>query len=226
MSRQQRTRAFSLRSYPYAEADRVVVFLTEDEGVLRGVAKGSRKMQSRIAGSLEPLALVSLMYVEKPGRELAVVTGCEAERSLYGLPWNIERATTVGLVVELTLAFCAERDPSPAQFRLLDLLQRALLAGVNPGLAARYAELFTLKLAGLLPLLTEVRDRGARDLMLRLLRTNLLDRRLGRVERGDLHHLGTFLRGRIVSALGRGLKAYRFLDQIGNAKPSVETRSD
>ncbi len=208
----QRARAFSLRSYNYGEADRVVLFFTEELGLLRGIAKGSRKLRSRIAGALEPLTLVKLMFVEKAGRELAVVTGCEAVRSLFAATDSVEVAGAAGVIVELTAEFHRDRDPNPAQFRLLELAQKALLAGVEPGLVMHYAELFTLKLAGILPPVSTIKQEGARGLMSALLRTNLLEYSLPKAEAGDLDELGRFLRKRVTEALGKRLKAYRFLD--------------
>ena len=213
MSR-QRARAFTLRSYNYGEADRVVLFFTEELGLLRGIAKGSRKLRSRIAGALEPLTLVKLMFVEKAGRELAVVTGCEAVRSLFAATTNVELAGVAGVIVELTAEFHPDRDPNPAQFRLLELVQKALLAGVEPKLVMRYTELFTLKLAGILPPPEALRHEGARGLMSALLRTNLLEYSLPEAEAGDLEELGRFLRKRVTEALGKRLKAYRFLDGL------------
>ena len=43
-----------LRSYPFGEADRVVVLLSPNHGKLRTVAKGVRKTKSRFGGRLEP----------------------------------------------------------------------------------------------------------------------------------------------------------------------------
>lgn len=37
------TEAIVLRSYNLAEADRIVIFLTHDAGVVRGVAKGAKR---------------------------------------------------------------------------------------------------------------------------------------------------------------------------------------
>ena len=221
MSVTQRARAFTLRSYPYGEADRVVLFFTEEFGLLRGIAKGSRKLRSRIAGALEPLTLVKLMFVEKAGRELAVVTGCEAVRSLFAATDSVEVAATVGVIAELTTEFHRDRDPNPAQFRLLELAQKALLAGVEPSLVMHYAELFTLKLAGLLPPSSTLKHEGARGLMSALLRTNLLEYKLPKAKAGDMDKLGRFLRDQVTEALGKRLKAYRFLDGVKSPQQST-----
>ena len=62
--------ALILRTYKLGEADRIVVFLTEDRGKKRGVAKGARRPRSRFVGALEPLTHVHVAYFEKEHREL------------------------------------------------------------------------------------------------------------------------------------------------------------
>lgn len=219
--------AFVLRSYPFGEADRVVLFFTEEFGLLRGVAKGSRKLKSRISGALEPLTLVNLMFVDNPASELAVVTGCEAVRSLYGAleaslpagkprPSMLDTLAVIGVLAELTAALHGDRDPNPAHFRLLDLAQRALIGGLDPRLVMLYFELFSLKLAGILKPPENLRSPAARELMRSLLRLNLLNDPLPTFEQDALVELGNDLRNQIGGAVGRKLKAYRFIDEINN----------
>lgn len=214
MSTTNKDRAFVLRSYPYGEADRVVVFFTENFGIVRGIAKGSRKLKSRIGGALEQMTLVNLRFVEKPGRELVVVTGCESIRSLFGSATDLDAAAAAGVISELTLEFHPERDPNPSQFRLLELAQKSLLAKINPLLVMHYVELFTLKLAGVLPPADRFHPSAARELMSTLLRTNLIDDPLPKINEESLQRLGKFLRKQITSALGKTLKAYSFLDDL------------
>ena len=219
--------AFVLRSYPFGEADRVVLFFTEEFGLLRGVAKGSRKLKSRISGALEPLTLVNLMFVDNPASELAVVTGCEAVRSLYGAleaslpagkprPSMLDTLAVIGVLAELTAALHGDRDPNPAHFRLLDLAQRALIGGLDPRLVMLYFELFSLKLAGILKPPENLRSPAAAELMRSLLRLNLLNDPLPTFEQDALVELGNDLRNQIGGAVGRKLKAYRFIDEINN----------
>ena len=55
-SRLYRDAAVVLRTYRLGESDRIVVFLTENHGKVRAVAKGIRKTRSRFGGRLEPLS--------------------------------------------------------------------------------------------------------------------------------------------------------------------------
>ncbi len=61
-----------LRSFPFGEADRVVVMLSPNRGKVRAVAHGVRKTKSRFGGRLEPFTHVDLVLYE--GRGLDTVT--------------------------------------------------------------------------------------------------------------------------------------------------------
>ena len=64
-----------LRTIRLGEADRIVTLLTEEHGKVRAVAKGVRKVKSRIGARLEPLTHVDVMCWR--GRELDVVSQVE-----------------------------------------------------------------------------------------------------------------------------------------------------
>src|SRR5436305_6498573 len=73
--------ALVLRTYKLGESDRIVVFLTEDRGKKRGVAKGARRPKSKFVGALEPLTRVRVAYFEKERRELVGMNYAEPARS-------------------------------------------------------------------------------------------------------------------------------------------------
>ena len=56
--------AIVLRTYDLAEADKIVVCLTREAGVVRAVARGARRLKSRFGGGLEPFTLIRLSYYD------------------------------------------------------------------------------------------------------------------------------------------------------------------
>ncbi|HBR56430.1 MAG TPA: DNA repair protein RecO, partial [Blastocatellia bacterium] len=48
--------SFVLKSYSLAEADRIVVFYTRNYGIVRGVAKGAKRLNSKFGSTLEPFS--------------------------------------------------------------------------------------------------------------------------------------------------------------------------
>ena len=79
------TEAIVLRSYNLAEADRIVLCFTREAGLIRGVAKGARRMKSRFGAGLEPFTVVRLEFREKENRELVTITGVEIIKSHFCL---------------------------------------------------------------------------------------------------------------------------------------------
>ena len=73
--------ALILRTYRYGEADRIVVFLTEDRGKRRGVAKNATKSRRRFGGALEPMTRGRVTYVERENRELVRLDRIELRES-------------------------------------------------------------------------------------------------------------------------------------------------
>jgi len=64
------TESIILKSYNLAEADKIVVFLSEDHGMIRGVAKGAKRLKSKFGSGLEPFSIVRITYKQKESVEL------------------------------------------------------------------------------------------------------------------------------------------------------------
>src|SRR5688500_9871184 len=77
------TESLVLKSYNLAEADRIVVFFTREHGVVRGVAKGAKRLKSRFGSSLEPFSTVNLEFFQKEDRELVSIQRVELIRSCF-----------------------------------------------------------------------------------------------------------------------------------------------
>ena len=77
--------ALILRTYRYGEADRIVVFLTEDRGKKRGVAKNASASRRRFGAALEPLTRGRVTYVERENRELVRLDRIEPRETMLGV---------------------------------------------------------------------------------------------------------------------------------------------
>jgi len=147
-----------LRSFPFGEADRVVVILSPNHGKLRTVAKGIRKTKSRFGGRLEPFTHVDLVLYE--GRNLDTVTQVSIIETFPHLRGDLDRVMAAGTMVEAVDAVASEGEPS---LRLFLLLQRGLRA-LEQGESSRdLVTAFLLKLAeviGLAPSLDSCASCG------------------------------------------------------------------
>ena len=155
-----------LRSQPLGESDRIVTFLTRSVGKVRAVAKGARRSKRRFGSNLEPLSRVRLSYFEREGSDLARIEAADLLESFYRLQEDPERAAVLACMAEVADAFAREQQEDEAYFRLLHAVLRAVREGLGLDQAARYFEIWTLRLHGVLPSLSSCarcgRDLGAR----------------------------------------------------------------
>jgi DNA repair protein RecO (recombination protein O) len=116
-----------LRSYPFGEADRVVVLLSPNHGKIRTVAKGIRKTKSRFGGRLEPFTHVDLVLYE--GRNLDTITQVAVIEPFPRLRASLDAVVAAGTMVETADAVAQEDEASMRLFLLLHRGLRALEAG-------------------------------------------------------------------------------------------------
>lgn len=143
--------AIILKTYPFAEADRIVAFFSRDHGKVRGVANGARKMKNRFGASLEPLAHSRIQFFQKENRDLVRIQSAEILDSPMGLFADYERAVLAGHLIELMDGFLPEHQPHDAVFRLIRTTLIAMEAGCPLDVAACYFEVWMLRLAGVFP---------------------------------------------------------------------------
>ncbi len=148
------TEAIILRTYKLAEADKIAVCLTREAGIIRGVARGARRLKSRFGASLEPFTLVDLSYFEKEGRELVSFTRTEILRSYFSLAQQPESIAALEYMSELAIEFAPPHQPDEKLFRMVRACVEALAeAPANFSQIIRYYETWMLKLSGFLPAL-------------------------------------------------------------------------
>ncbi|MDT7542846.1 MAG: repair protein RecO [Acidobacteriota bacterium] len=146
------TEAIVLRNLKLGEADKIIVALTKQEGVVRGVAKGARKLKSRYGASLEPFTIIRLTFFEKEMRELVSIGEAEIVKSYFDLTRNDSIFTTLEHVAGLIMEFAPLRSPDERFFRMFKACLEALEE--EPGRVqeiALYSEIWTLRLSGFLP---------------------------------------------------------------------------
>ncbi len=149
--RPNRTEAIILHTFPARERDKLVVFLTPDHGKRKGFAYGARSMKSRFGASLEPLAKVRIGFVERESDEVVRIESVDLVRSLFPAQQNLGASVAATYIAETVDTFAQASDPSELIYRLLDRTSEALLAGSHPLAVVAYAEIWMLRLTGILP---------------------------------------------------------------------------
>ncbi len=154
-----------LRSFPFGEADRVVVMLSPNHGKLRTVAKGVRKTKSRFGGRLEPFTHVDVVLYE--GRNLDTITQVSVIEAFPRLRADLDKVVTAGTLVEVADVVAQEQESA---VRLFLLLQRGLRAldrsGLHPDLLTAYL-VKAAEVIGLAPALDRCAGCGRTDRLVR-----------------------------------------------------------
>jgi DNA repair protein RecO (recombination protein O) len=146
------TEAIVLRTYKLAEADKITVFFAQNSGVMRGVARGARRLKSKFGAALEPFTLVSLSYFEKEGQELVSIRQADILRSYFELSNNTEVVVALEYIGGLILEFAPPHEPNEKIFRMIRASLEAIAhAPQNLRHITRYCEVWLLKLSGFLP---------------------------------------------------------------------------
>ena len=129
-----------LRTYKLGESDRIVVFITADNGKVRAVAKGVRKTKSKFGARLEPMSHVRLQLYR--GRELDIVTQAESVEPLAPMLSSLDRASQGLAVIEAVDQLSLEREPNVQLYRMLVGVLRTIATSPSPlNVAAFYWKL-------------------------------------------------------------------------------------
>lgn len=145
------TEAIVLHTHKLADADKIVVSLTERAGLVRGVARGARRLKSRFGASLEPFTLINLTFFEKETRELVTIKNAEIIRSYFGAAGDSDTVAALEQLVELVREFAPPNQADERLFRMLRACIEALAGGVESAPVFTYCELWVLRLTGFLP---------------------------------------------------------------------------
>ena len=151
--------ALVLRTYRYGEADQIVVFLTEDRGKKRGVAKNATKSRRRFGGGLESLSRGQAAYVEYETRELVRLDRIETRLSPFRAASGRDTDAAAHVLghaayfAELLDEWAPDNAANERLFRLGAAVAEAMCAGGSVDALARYFEYWLLRLEGVYPAL-------------------------------------------------------------------------
>ncbi len=152
-----------LHTYRLGEADRIIVFLTEQHGKVRAVAKGVRRTKSKFGARLEPLTHVDLLLWQGRG-DLDIVNQVEVLDTFRAVREDLSRLPKGMALIEVTDQMAQERHPDPRLYAMLVGALRTLCdQGIDPTLLAPAFFLKALVLEGAAPVLEGCASCGEPD---------------------------------------------------------------
>ncbi len=118
MSRTYKATGINLKSMPMGESDRLLTILTREFGLVRAVAMGARKHNSRLGGRSE-LFVVNELLIAK-GRSLDKVAQAETLESYPRLGQDLKKLIASQYLAELCLSQALSDQPQEDLFSLLN----------------------------------------------------------------------------------------------------------
>lgn len=141
--------AVVLRHSDWGEADRLLVLYSREQGKLRAVAKGVRRLRSRKAGHLQPFTRVALLLAR--GRDLWIVTQAETVEAYLALRDDLLRTGYAAYAVELLDRFTYEDGENRRLYQMLTETLRRIANEEDAFCAIRYYEIQLLDVLGYRP---------------------------------------------------------------------------
>jgi DNA repair protein RecO (recombination protein O) len=146
------TEALVLRTYNLAEADKIVVCLSRSAGLIRGVAKGCRKLRNRFGAALEPFTLINLSYYQKEHQELVSLRQTDILKSHFNLSSDASILTGLAYMGELLIEFSPPHQANDKLFRMATACLEAIdQTPTDLQSILRYFEVWLLRIEGFLP---------------------------------------------------------------------------
>jgi DNA repair protein RecO (recombination protein O) len=146
------TESLVLKTYDLAEADRIVLLFSRDHGVVRGVAKGAKRLKSRFGSGLEPFSVVRVTFFQKEVLELVSIQNVELIESYFSSASDPRFLEKFAYLVEILVGIVPPHDPNEVLYRMIRAcVQAAAESHGRLDAVALYFEIWLLKLTGYLP---------------------------------------------------------------------------
>jgi len=118
------TQAIVLSRTDYGEADRILTFLTPDQGKVSAIAKGVRKQKSKLAGGIELFSVSEISYIVGR-RDISTLISTRLIKHYGRIVKDIDR-TNVAYELIKTINKATEDKPEESYFNLLQTLLESL----------------------------------------------------------------------------------------------------
>ena len=114
-----KTRAIVLKSINLSESDRIITFMTENNGKVKCIAKGARKIKNRFWGALEPMSLIHLIYFGKENQSLFRLNHTDIIESFHTIRDDFSKLYTGVYFIDLIDSLILEGHRERKIFSLL-----------------------------------------------------------------------------------------------------------
>ncbi|MFQ6002216.1 MAG: DNA repair protein RecO [Candidatus Zixiibacteriota bacterium] len=113
-----KTEAIVLKGLKFGDTSKIVTLYTKDYGKIKVMAKGIRKPQSRLAGTLETFFHIHIVFYKKLTTEIYLLSQSEIIRPFLKIPKGFSRYAFASGALELLDKLITGEEPNPEIFDL------------------------------------------------------------------------------------------------------------
>ena len=121
--------AVCVRHWDWSETSQTVSLMTREHGMIRCLAKGSKRERSAFSGGLEIATMGHMVAIIKPSSELALLTAWDLIEPMYLIRQSLDRYHASMFVIDLVPRLINDHDPHPL---IYDALIETLNAIASP----------------------------------------------------------------------------------------------
>ncbi len=131
--------AVCVRHWDWSETSQTVSLMTREHGLIRCIAKGSKREKSAFSGGLEIATMGHMVAIVKPNADLVLLTAWDLIEPMYLMRHSLERFHACMFVIDLIPCLINDHDPHP---RIYDALFDSLKALGSPKTCATSHEMY------------------------------------------------------------------------------------
>lgn len=151
----RKTEAIVLRSRNWSKTSKIVTFYTSLSGKVQGLAKGAMRPKNKFGSSLESFSVSTLIFYEKEGRNLQIISDCTLRESFQEIREDLTKMAYASYFVELVDKGVKGKEEARGLFKLLFDFLNLLQAGKDAKLVAHAFEIHLLRILGYRPHLSK-----------------------------------------------------------------------
>ncbi len=111
-----RDTAVVIRRWDYSETSVTVSLFTREHGVIRGIAKGAKRVKGAFSGGMDLLTAGQVVAIVKPGRELSTLTSWSLAETFPHLRRSLAANRAAIYMCDLVHHLLRDHEPIPRAF--------------------------------------------------------------------------------------------------------------
>ncbi|MEN8154699.1 MAG: DNA repair protein RecO [Acidobacteriota bacterium] len=143
-------RAFSLGTSPFNEQDKLVHLLTEDKGIIKGVAPGSLKGKNRFGPIFELFTEGNFFFYRKEDRDFVTFSKGDIIKSYFETVSNPSNVFYFYFISEIITKFVPSDFRTRRVYNLVKTILENSEKGKEPGILVLYFMIWILRIEGMM----------------------------------------------------------------------------